>query len=269
MNSTPIAVSVIIPTYNSASTLAAAIESVLGQSFKGFEIIVVDDGSTDDTRSVLSEYIDQGKIIYLLQKNQGCGVARNNGARIAKGEFVAFLDGDDYWHAEKLAQQMEMFKKFPECIVCYTDAYEIDPYHAVIWEVRQSTAGKLRSGKILPHMVIQNFITLSSAMMKTELFRKVGGFTSVYNLMMFADYDLWLKLAPMGEFYPVQTPLVFYQTRLEISRKQKIKNHREVMSVFMVRIKESSSQDIPWYVFGLLLSTGKWLTHCILSILHL
>lgn len=113
-------VSIIIPTYNRARYVTKAIDSVLAQTYKDYEIIVVDDGSKDDTREALKPYID--KIRYIYQENAGVSAARNTGIRAAKGEWVAFLDSDDEWLPEKLAVQMDCVLKHPEIVAHVTNA---------------------------------------------------------------------------------------------------------------------------------------------------
>jgi glycosyltransferase involved in cell wall biosynthesis len=269
MKQTSPVVSVIIPTYNSVATIIQAIESVFNQSYTSHEVIVVDDGSTDATRQMLAPYTEMGRITYLFQENKGCGAARNNGAEHAKGELLAFLDADDYWHEKKLEEQVAVFHKHPACVLCYTDAYEVDPFQAVIWDVRQTGAGKLRSGKVLMHLVLRNFITLSSATVRKDIFDKVGGFVSDRNLMMFADYDLWLKVAPLGDFEAVKNPLVFYQTRLPISRVEKMSNHAKVAQVFLNNLRASRASFKIWYLGGYLMSQIKWAGNALLRMFHL
>jgi len=118
-------VSVVIPAYNAAWCVAKAIESVLVQEGADFEIIVVDDGSTDDTAAVLARYGDAIRVV--RQRNQGLSAARNAGIRAAQGEFVAFLDADDWWLAGKLGQQLALMHTRPELGFCSTAARVEDP----------------------------------------------------------------------------------------------------------------------------------------------
>lgn len=251
-NQTTFFISVIIPTYNSATTIQRTLESVFSQTYKGFEIIVVDDGSTDTTREILAPYISQNKIRYIFQENAGCGIARNRGVADSKGDLIALLDADDYWHTEKLARQVEVFKEKPDTVVCYTECYMVDPYAELIWDVQRSFFSKQRSGWILPYLVTNNMLTISSAMVPRSYFDKVHGFCERYDLMMVADLDFWLKLAPYGHFCAITTPLTFYQTRPQISQSQIRENHRQEREVFKLRMKGASLKLKLWYLLGYL-----------------
>ena len=113
-------VSVIIPTYNSAQYITEAIESALNQTYKDFEIIVVDDGSTDNTKDILRSYIEKKKIHYFYQKNSGVSSARNTGVRVSQGEYISFLDSDDFWAAEHLQQLFNAMWKYPMCSIAFS-----------------------------------------------------------------------------------------------------------------------------------------------------
>src|SRR5712692_9239589 len=112
-------VSVIIPTYNCGRFLPASLESVLGQGFKDFEIIVIDDGSTDDTEKIVEPYLD--RITYLSGPNKGAGGARNIGLKIARGDLITFLDADDMWNSEKLSAESELMDRHAAIGVSYTN----------------------------------------------------------------------------------------------------------------------------------------------------
>src|SRR6266511_4733360 len=115
----PPTVSVLIPAYNCGPYVAKAVESVLCQTYRSFEIIVVNDGSTDNTENVLLPYRD--RIVYLTGENRGASAARNKAFSVSKGEFMAYLDADDVWQPEKLARQVELFEANPAVGVCFTD----------------------------------------------------------------------------------------------------------------------------------------------------
>jgi glycosyltransferase involved in cell wall biosynthesis len=110
-------VSVVLPTYNRADMVTRAVESVLAQTFPGIELIIIVDGSTDDTIPRLRPYHDRARVIY--QENAGLGAARNAGIALARGRYIAFLDDDDFWHPDKIRQQVEFFQAHPQCsLVC-------------------------------------------------------------------------------------------------------------------------------------------------------
>jgi len=119
-------VSVVIPTYNCAQYITEAIESVLNQTYKDIEIIVVDDGSTDNTKEILLTYIEEGLIQYIFQNNQGPGSARNTGIKESQGEFIAFLDADDTIESTSVNERVEMLKKYKEISLVFTDFFVLD-----------------------------------------------------------------------------------------------------------------------------------------------
>jgi glycosyltransferase involved in cell wall biosynthesis len=184
-------VSVIIPTFNRAAFLKEAIDSVLSQSYQDFELIVVDDGSTDLTQDVIREYPE---LTYIHQGNQGVSAARNRGLQVATGEYVAFLDSDDLWVKEKLQVQMTWMEANPDSIACYTDE---------IWIRRGKRVNPMKkhqkySGWIFDKCLPLCIISPSSILMHRALFQKVGLFDE--NLPVCEDYDLWLRIA---KDYPI------------------------------------------------------------------
>ena len=116
-------VSVIIPTYNSAEYITEAIESVLRQKHKDIEIIVVDDGSIDNTKEILKPYIESKSIKYIFQANKGPGAARNTGIRVAEGEFIAFLDSDDLYLDNALSKKVDLLMRYPKISLVFSDYY--------------------------------------------------------------------------------------------------------------------------------------------------
>ena len=193
-------VSVIIPTYNRAAMVKEAIASVLAQSYADRELIVVDDGSTDATEAALSDFLPQ--LTYVRQEHQGVSTARNRGAAMARGEYLAFLDSDDLWLANKLKRQMRFMTSHPEALICYTDE---------IWirrGVRVNPMKKHRkySGMIFPHCLPLCIISPSSALFDRRLFEEAGRFDET--LAVCEDYDLWLRIAARHPVYLVDEPLI-------------------------------------------------------------
>lgn len=177
--------SVIIPTYNRGHTLARAIESVLAQTVRDYEIIVVDDGSTDDTAELLEEY--RVKILR-FEQNGGVAKARNRGVSAANGEWIAFLDSDDWWEPNKLQLQMEYCKQNQECEILQTD--EIWIRHGK--RVNPPQTHLKKEGYIFQESIERCMITPSSVIMKRSLWDRTGGFDESFPAC--EDYDLWLRV---------------------------------------------------------------------------
>jgi glycosyltransferase involved in cell wall biosynthesis len=197
-------VSVIIPTYNSAQYLIAAVESVLAQTFKDFEILVIDDGSTDNTSEVIKQFKDC--VRYIKQENQGVSVARNRGIKESCGKYVAFLDADDIWMPTKLERQIEVLKENPKSNACYTE------YIAFSGDMKPTELKRLRTGGyVLNDLLLRgNVVGPPSALLgERQLFEKLGGFDS--NLSLCADWDMWIRLALMTELTFLKEPLIKYR----------------------------------------------------------
>jgi glycosyltransferase involved in cell wall biosynthesis len=194
------AVSVIIPTHNRAAMVREAIESVLAQSYADRELIVVDDGSTDGTRAAVAAFLPQ--LTYIYQEHQGVSAARNRGAAMARGEYLAFLDSDDLWLAHKLTRQMRFMESHPEAIVCYTDE---------IWirkgmRVNPMKKHRKYSGMIFAYCLPLCIISPSSVLFLRRLFEEADGFDET--LAVCEDYDLWLRIAARHPVYLVNEPLI-------------------------------------------------------------
>jgi len=200
-------VSVIIPVYNGAGEARRAIDSVLSQKHSNVEVIVVNDGSRDESASVLAEYGDSIRAVH--QPNSGLSKTRNNGIALATGEWVAFLDHDDYWLPEKLSLQLQAAERTGFDIV-YTNAGNFGDVGRV-GELRSEPKAMVE-GDLLEPLLQDNFIVVSSVMIRRKLIQEIGGFDS--SLPSVEDWDLWLKLAASGvRFAAVGEPVTMYQWR--------------------------------------------------------
>lgn len=193
-------VSVIIPTFNRADLLAQAIDSVLSQSYTDFELIVVDDGSTDATQALLSQY--RGRIRYLFQENRGVSAARNLGIKAARGLYICLLDSDDLWLRDKLKEQIRLMKGDPKIRVSYTDE---------VWtrggkRVNQGKRHRKYSGWILRKLLPLCLISPSSVMIERGVFEEVGLFDESFPVC--EDYDLWLRIGSRMSIYLIEKPLI-------------------------------------------------------------
>ncbi|MEE8540840.1 MAG: glycosyltransferase [Desulfobacterales bacterium] len=201
MNSRQIpTVSVIIPTFNRGWVIREAIDSVLNQTFGSFELIVVDDGSTDNTLDILAEYKD--RITLIKQRNRGVSAARNRGMDAASGQFIAFLDSDDLWLPQKLKRQMEFFDSNPDALICQTEETWIRD------AVRVNPGKRHRkvSGMIFEPSLHLCLVSPSAVMIKRSLFEEVGLFDE--SLPACEDYDMWLRVGYKHSIFLIDTPLI-------------------------------------------------------------
>ena len=196
-------VSVIIPTYNRQDFVREAIASVIAQTYQGFELIVVDDGSEDDTRTVVQEFSDIAPgIRYIFQSNQGVSAARNTGVALSTGPLIAFLDSDDVWQPGKLESQATFFATHPEAQICQTE--EMWLRHGV--RVNPHKKHRKAGGDIFARSLDLCLVSPSAVMLRRSLFDHIGGFDP--RLPACEDYDLWLRIAAILPVHLIETPLV-------------------------------------------------------------
>ena len=193
-------VSVIIPTYNRGWIIKEAIDSVLAQDYTEFELIVVDDGSTDHTPDVLGPYTNNIKVF--SQKNKGVSAARNRGIAEASGKFIAFLDSDDLWLSQKLSVQIEFFNQTPDALICQTEE---------VWirnglRVNPKKRHKKPSGMIFKPSLELCLVSPSAVMIQRSLFDRVGKFDET--LPACEDYDLWLRISCRFPIHLIDAPLI-------------------------------------------------------------
>lgn len=183
-------VSVIIPTYNRRDLVQRALESVAAQTYRDFEILVVDDGSTDDTRAVIES---RPRVRYMFQENAGPAKARNVGIRHSRGDLIAFLDSDDLWSPEFLSTQVDVLNRYPDvalaCARCVVEKRE-SKYHP--------TGQEIVVGDLYPELYQQSFIRTPATVVRRSCLKEVGDFNESYRWC--EDHDLWLRIAAR---YPV------------------------------------------------------------------
>jgi glycosyltransferase involved in cell wall biosynthesis len=193
-------VSVIIPTYNRAVLVREAVTSVLAQTYRDFEVLVVDDGSTDDTTAALAGY--QEIQVHRHRRRRGVAAARNTGLAAARGEWLAFLDSDDLWLPDKLARQMAHLENQPDLLVSQTD--ETWVRRGV--RVNQPLSHRKVGGWIFMPSLARCLVSPSAVILHRRLLEAHGGFDET--LPAAEDYDLWLRLTWRYEVGLVPEPLV-------------------------------------------------------------
>ncbi len=196
-------ISVIIPTYNRAHLVKDAIDSVLSQTYRDFEIIVVDDGSTDNTKEVLAPYRD--KVKYIYQENQGLSAARNTGIRGARGEYIGFLDSDDLWLPPKLEKQVQILKEYKDIAFVYTNFIFIDETGKFIKV--GCKAKSLVSGYILGNLLLSKTVTSPVTwLVRKTCFEDVGLFDIRFKRS--EERDMEIRIAKNFKMYGIKEPLV-------------------------------------------------------------
>lgn len=223
-------VSVIIPTCDRAQLLKRAVNSVLGQSFDDYEVIVVDDHSRDDTLEVIQSLQDKRVRCITRQQRGGGAAARNTGIEAASGEYVAFLDDDDAWHDSKLQRQVEVMQRRPEVGLVYTGAVHIHQHNGQIYK---TVTPKYR-GHIFRALLERNVIgTTSSIMVRKEALVAVGGFDETFPSCQ--DWDLYLRLSRDWVVDFVDRALVdFYLHPVRITRNDsaRIDGRKKILDKF-------------------------------------
>ena len=254
-------VSVIIPTYNRANYVGEAIESVLAQTYQDYEIIVVDDGSTDNTREVVQKYSDRMK--YLYQDNRGEPGGRNTGILVSQGEYLVFLDSDDLLMPTKLEEQVAFLDSNPEIGVVYSDTYLCDETGRLLGLQSDIVSHRLQSGNIFEELLRGGFIPINSAMVRRACLDDVGLFDEARP--MSPDWELWLRVAQRYNFAYQNWPLAVYRIHSAmVSRDSQTRISRDIA----VRRKvmdwpafQKASKAAKWdffYDFGrLLCMTGQ------------
>jgi len=213
-------VSVIIPTYNRASIICDTIDNIFEQTYRELEVIIVDDGSTDDTQSKLRQYVD--RILLIRQENCGPAVARNHGARVARGGIIAFQDSDDLWKPTKLERQVSLLERDRSlpCCLCNISVGIMDGKGFTSFD--QSFIHPQHEEGIwlnVADILATRFVLFTQAVaIRRETFEKLGGFDE--SLRYLEDYDLPLRLALVGPWAFIREPLVVYRKGSSLSFSQ-------------------------------------------------
>ena len=182
--------SIILPTYNRAELfLKRAIDSVVRQSYKDWELIIVDNNSTDNTKDLVGSYSDNNIRLYSIQNEGNIAKSRNLGISKAKGEFIAFLDSDDFWHRDKLKISLDYLKKYKLNGLCHSE-YLL--YETGETEIRHYGSTGFSYNNLLKN---GNNLSLSAVIVHSDILKDVKGFSEDIDYITAEDYDLWLKLA--------------------------------------------------------------------------
>ena len=219
-------ISVVIAAYNAEATILETLQSLRQQTFTDFEIIVINDGSSDRTLDVLGS-IDDQRLKIFSDQNVGLSVARNRGIARAEGEFIAFLDADDLWSADKLERQLAALEQHPQAGVAYSWTSFIDEQGQFLY-VQPPVYFE---GNVYSQLLLENFLACGSVpLIRRQAIESVGGF--VPGLASSEDWEYWLRLARQWSFVLVPQHQVFYRQRFgSLSSKIDIREEVNLMIV--------------------------------------
>jgi len=205
----PKLVSIIIPAWNAEKYIRESVDSALNQTYQDVEVIVVNDGSTDQTEKILQPYFKNPKVRYLTHENLGLAFTRNTGIKNARGEFIALLDSDDIFLAGKIERQVKILEANPDYDICYSDLL-----HFTDEEPRKFFHHRYTypSGDIFGKLIHQQFINPLTVIIRKAVLERFGSFDP--NLKRSEDWELWLRLAKNGvKFYYLNEVLAHYRIR--------------------------------------------------------
>ncbi|MBJ6727095.1 glycosyltransferase [Geomesophilobacter sediminis] len=229
-------VSVIIPTYNCGQFIGKALDSVLKQTFLDYEIIVMDDGSTDATASIVANY---QSVRYFYQINRGLPAARNAAVSRANGEYLAYLDADDLWYPEKLRQQVSFLDATPRCGIVHADLTYVDENDAPfipLWHHQKRGAGQ--QGECLEDLLHNCLIQVPTVMERHACFDQTGGFDERFRRV--EDYLHWIHVALRGhQFGYIDRPLAMYRWRSGSLSKNSAAMLKATVQMFQVLMEET------------------------------
>jgi hypothetical protein len=230
-------VSIIIPVYNGERYIEEALASVFAQTFRDFEVIVVNDGSTDSTEERLRRH--RNRIVYVLQPNRGQSLARKAGLEVARGSLIAFLDCDDVWLPEKLERQVGAARAYEQCGIITTDVERFDEHGVTLRSLKEWHSPA--SGFVMEKLLFDNFIPPSAAVVRRECFDRVTTF-DVPPPCFGEDWLMWMQIVPRYPVYFIDEVLTRHR---EHSDSMNIHEGRELQFRCMLRNLEIMQQVIP------------------------
>ncbi len=214
-------ISVVVPVWNGEKTLEATIRSCLNQTISPIEILVCDDGSTDESKKVI-ENINDNRVIWISGIHSGSPAGpRNTGLKISKGEWIAFCDSDDEWLPEKLEKQISEVRKQKCKAVCTNALIKKD---TII--VNQKVSNWRKKKLSFKNLLSTNNVVCSSTMIHSSIYKEIGGFSDIVEYAAFADYIYWLRVSTKTDFAFVNDPLVIYYDHPETSLRSLFKDGR-------------------------------------------
>jgi glycosyltransferase involved in cell wall biosynthesis len=224
-------VTVIVPSLNQGQYIGEALDSIFAQTYKDYEVIVVDGGSTDGTAAAVGRYGD--KVLFFRQSGKGVSRAKNQALERARGRFIAFLDADDAWYPDKLARQVALLEDHPEYGFCSSD---VDFFDETGITIRSAIGAekKPRSGMVFDDLFANNFISSATIILRRECFEKVGRFDE--EIFYAEDTEMWIRVAKEFSLGYISESLSRYRVRPE-ARSQSFARHYASLALSYGKLK--------------------------------
>jgi glycosyltransferase involved in cell wall biosynthesis len=217
------------------------IDSVLAQTYQDFELLIVDDGSTDNTRSLVESYVAKdSRVRYFYQENQRQSAARNLALKHVKGEFVCFLDSDNYWLPDKLEKSLAAFQQHPEADIVYGDCITVNEAGEEISRKNM----RRHSGMITALLLKDNFISMNTTMTRKKCFDEMGGMSGKRRVA--DDYDLWLRFSARYRFLYVPEYMVYYRVmddQISSDKRARFETNEQIIMDFLAQYPETVSKQ--------------------------
>ncbi len=232
-------VSVIMATYNRAEFIEEAIDSVLAQDYDNYELIIIDDGSTDHSGELIAErYSRYPQISYHYQANAGQMAATNEGIKRAKGDFIALIDSDNAWVADKLSTQIALFAQHPEVDIVYGDIIIMDEHSQ---EVHRNNMRRY-SGNISAQLLKDNCVSVNTAMTRKRCFDELGGMNTAVEVA--GDYEMWLRFSSRYQFHYEPKFFAYYrvmQNQISSDKTRRFRNTEKMVLTFIQQYPDATS----------------------------
>lgn len=218
-------ISVVIPVYNGEQTIQETIDSVLAQTFADFELIIINDGSSDRTVEIVKENLDSRIKLYSYP-NKGLSASRNRGMQRSQGDYISFIDADDLWTQDKLATQYHALQNTPTALVAYSGTSRIDEYSKVLYNI---PLANLR-GNVYNYLLLRDIVgSGSNPLIQRQALLTIGGFDE--SLKAAEDWDMWIKLSAKYEFIDVPLHQIWYRRSPQSMSSQIIRQEQETLKV--------------------------------------
>lgn len=246
MNETPL-VSVIMPAYNAGLFIRKSIESVQQQTNKDWELIIIDDGSTDNTKEVVQSKLSyDSRVRYLYQENNKQASARNRGIKVSRGEYIAFLDADDLWLPERLDKGITHMLEKTADLLFSQGYFQRDTKTHYDVDVREQW-----DEENIPEFISKNRIPICSVIVKKSTLVAAGGFNESLPLQNAEDYELWLRLLFLGfKFKSIEDRLFVYRIHTAQATYESDKLHQPIISCFSILYTQFNDHQYTYYLIG-------------------